>query len=128
MNAPETFEFNLAGGTSTIGSTPVDFLASDTHEDIAAKVAAAFAAKFPGLTLVRKYDNGIVHIGGQVGDQLDLTNSLLQLRGRPGVLGKLNISFNGGGSTINDAQTFSIDTQAGRTTFEFTKDANVGPR
>jgi len=124
-NAPVTFEFNIAGNAFTSGNREIAFIATDTFEDIAAKVTTSLTGVVVGATPVRNVGNGVVHLGGQIGDTLNVSLSSLKLLGTPGVSGSLKLRVPGSGMTFSDGQTFSIQSTSGTTTFEFTKDATV---
>jgi VCBS repeat-containing protein len=122
-NPEVTFEFNLTGTAFTLGNREIAILGTDTNEDIAAKIAAELQNVVVGPTPVQNIGRGLIHVGGEIVDTLDVAASLLQLIGTPGVAGKLQLTVPGGGSSFTDGQTFSIQTATTSVTFEFTTDA-----
>ena len=126
-NAEVVFEFNSNGLPVAAGNREILFTRRDTFDDLASKVAQALSTVVTGPTPVRNVARGIVHVGGQLGDNLDLSLSALRLLGSPGVSGKLQLQVPAGGASFIDGQTFSIQTASGTTTFEFTKDLIVTP-
>lgn len=81
-----TFEFNLAGNTQTTFATKViTYLASDTPDQLAAKIAAVVnpLIRQNGWP-VQAIPGGRVVVGGNVGDALNVASSSLVLSGRPG--------------------------------------------
>ncbi|MCE2810227.1 MAG: hypothetical protein LW850_07470 [Planctomycetaceae bacterium] len=91
-----TFEFNLAGNTQTTCATKaITYLASDTPDQLAAKIAAVVnpLIRQNGWP-VQAIPGGRVVVGGNVGDTLNVTNSSLVLSGRPGVTaGAIPVKF-----------------------------------
>ncbi|MFY7892781.1 MAG: hypothetical protein ACOVOJ_08825, partial [Pirellula sp.] len=82
-----TFEFNLATDTTTrFGSKVITYLASDTPDQIAAKIAAVInpLIRQNGWP-VQAIPGGRVVVGGNVGDTMNVASSSLVLSGRPGV-------------------------------------------
>ncbi|MFM8263586.1 MAG: cadherin-like domain-containing protein, partial [Pirellula sp.] len=91
-----TFEFNLAGNTQTIfASKVITFLASDTPDQLAAKIAAVVnpLIRQNGWP-VQAISGGRVVVGGNVGDTMNVSSSSLVLSGRPGVqAGAIPVKF-----------------------------------
>jgi VCBS repeat-containing protein len=91
-----TFEFNLAGNTSTtFGTKIISYLASDTPDQLAAKIAAVVnpVIRQNGWP-VQAISGGRVAVGGNVGDALDVAGSSLILSGSPGVqAGAIPVKF-----------------------------------
>ncbi|MCY3007182.1 MAG: Ig-like domain-containing protein [Planctomycetota bacterium] len=90
------FEFNLAGNTQTLFNTKViSFLASDTPDQLAAKIAAVInlLIRQNGWP-VQAIPGGRVVVGGNVGDTMNVSNSSLVLAGAPGVAaGAIPVKF-----------------------------------
>ncbi len=122
--AAEVFELVL--GSRTVGANirPIQILNSDTYLTIADKIAAALAGVVIGGTPVQHLGLGHIHVGGSVGDQLQVSNRFVVISGEPGVTDSLEISVpTVGGTGITDGQTFSIRNAAGiRVVFEFDSD------
>ncbi|MFM8574246.1 MAG: hypothetical protein ACKOAU_21815, partial [Pirellula sp.] len=81
-----TFEFNLAGNTQTTFATKVvTYLATDTPDQLAAKIAAVVnpLIRQDGWP-VQAIPGGRVVVGGNVGDTMNVSSSSLVLSGRPG--------------------------------------------
>ncbi|MFN9463714.1 MAG: hypothetical protein ACK6B2_10985, partial [Planctomycetota bacterium] len=91
-----TFEFNLAGNTqTTFGTKLITFSASDTQDQLAAKIAAVVnpLIRQNGWP-VQAIPGGRVVVGGNVGDTMNVTSSSLVLSGRPGVTaGAIPVKF-----------------------------------
>ena len=91
-----TFEFNLAGNTTTtFGTKIITYLASDTPDQLAAKIAAVVnpVIRQDGWP-VQAISGGRVVVGGNVGDILDVAGSSLILSGSPGVrAGAIPVKF-----------------------------------
>jgi VCBS repeat-containing protein len=91
-----TFEFNLSGNaTTTFGTKVVTYLASDTPDQIAAKIAAVVnpLIRQDGWP-VQAISGGRVVVGGNVGDALSVAGSSLVLSGSPGVrAGAIPVKF-----------------------------------
>lgn len=90
------FEFNLAGNTQTIfASQVITFLATDTPDQLAAKIAAVVnpLIRQNGWP-VQAIPGGRVVVGGNVGDTMNVSNSSLVLSGAPGVAaGAIPVKF-----------------------------------
>ncbi|MFZ4470258.1 MAG: hypothetical protein ACOYOZ_13440, partial [Pirellula sp.] len=90
------FEFNLAGNTQTIfASKVITFLATDTPDQLAAKIAAVVnpLIRQNGWP-VQAIPGGRVVVGGNVGDTMSVSNSSLVLAGAPGVAaGAIPVKF-----------------------------------
>ena len=90
------FEFNLAGNTQTIfASKVITFLATDTPDQLAAKIAAVVnpLIRQNGWP-VQAIPGGRVVVGGNVGDTMNVSNSSLVLSGAPGVAaGAIPVKF-----------------------------------
>jgi hypothetical protein len=90
------FEFNLAGNTQTIfASKVITFLATDTPDQLAAKIAAVVnpLIRQNGWP-VQAIPGGRVVVGGNVGDTMNVSNSSLVLAGAPGVAaGAIPVKF-----------------------------------
>ncbi|MEI6527505.1 MAG: hypothetical protein WCP62_15860, partial [Planctomycetota bacterium] len=91
-----TFEFNLAGNAQTLFNTKViSFSASDTSDQLAAKIAAVVnpLIRQNGWP-VQAIPGGRVVVGGNVGDTMNVANSSLVLSGKPGVqAGAIPVKF-----------------------------------
>ncbi len=122
------FEFNLVGDATFGSGTLIPFLRTDTHEELAAKIVSALGPVVtPVFMPVHHLGNGAVHVGGEVGDLLDVSNSNLQSVGNPGVGAAYTLTVpNSGGVGINDGQRFLIRVGTITRTFEFTKDLVFG--
>ena len=117
-----TFEFTTDQFVST-GSHPVHFTYSQTHEQIAANLAAEINGRNLGLT-TRHLGDGIVQLGGDLNHQVTNVDANVTLSGQPGAqlpFG-LRIPTRGGSfaGLITDGQTFVISREDGPSvTFEF---------
>ena len=117
-----TFEFTTDPFVST-GSHPVDFSHSQTHEQIAANLAAEINSRNLGLN-TRHLGDGVVQLGGDLNHQVTNVNARVTLSGQPGAqlpFG-LRIPTQGGSfaGLITDGQTFVISREDGPSvTFEF---------
>jgi VCBS repeat-containing protein len=128
-----TFEFNLPGSSLLNASaTPINILRTDTHLEIADKVAAALQPVVNGgFAPVRHIGGGTVHVGGAAGDVLSVgispVTTVMTLTGRPGVTDSLSLIIPAsGGSAIADGERFSITIGGSTATFEYTKDLSIG--
>ena len=91
------FEFNLAGNIETkLNTEVITFTVSDTRDTLAAKIASALApfVRQNGWP-VQAIGNGRVSVGGNVGDDFDVSGSSIAVSGNPGVsaIGRIPIRF-----------------------------------
>jgi VCBS repeat-containing protein len=118
--------FELVLGNRTVGPNirPIAILNSDTYLSIADKIASALAGVVTGGVPVQHLGLGRIHVGGFVGDQLQVSNRFVIVSGQPGVSGSLELAVpTVGGTGITDSQTFSIRNAAGNSVvFEFDSD------
>ncbi|MFN9715578.1 MAG: hypothetical protein ACK57G_17470, partial [Planctomycetota bacterium] len=85
--APITFEFNLSGNARvTFGNRVITYLATDTADQLASKIAAAVNPWVRQIGWpVQAISGGRVVVGGNAGDTLSVAGSSLTLTGNPGV-------------------------------------------
>jgi hypothetical protein len=126
-----TFEFDLDGALSVVGSTPITITSADAQEDIAAKILAALST--PSLALTpTDFGLGNLQIGGTTDHFIDASNApSLVLSGEPGVRTATRIQLPvsqaiqvpiGGGTAIPDGEKFMISNGVIDVTFEFDND------
>jgi VCBS repeat-containing protein len=124
------FEFNTVGDTNIgSGNIEIPFARTMTNSDIAAAIVTTLGAQSFDLPLLQNLGNGLVHLGGRLGQQLSTTSSVLQALGSPGVTKSLELlvpSMSGPGA-IQDGETFTITRGTQTITFEFNSNANTTP-
>ncbi|RMF39887.1 MAG: hypothetical protein D6753_12750, partial [Planctomycetota bacterium] len=90
--SPVTFEIDTNGSVLP-GNIPVQFAPGATADQIGAALVAAIDGAALGLSPV--YDgNGLVRLGGDVNTRLDLSNTVMQQTGLPGVPAAVPIVIN----------------------------------
>jgi len=118
-----TFEFNLAGDTIfNVSNTLITLAATDTFLTIASKIETALASVVTGGNYpVKDLGLGRVHVGGALGDLLQVSSAFIALTGKPGVTPSITLQTPlNGGAGIADGQLFSIKVNAGLpVVFEF---------
>ena len=132
--AAVVFEFNeTATPIGIVGATTISFLRTDTNLEIADKVVAALAGVVPAsFAPVSHLGAGLVHVGGAVGDLMNVGNptptTVMTVSGSPGVTDSFVLRMPAtGGLGITDGQLFRISVGATVVTFEFTKDLSTSP-
>ncbi len=90
--SPVTFEIDT-NGTVLPGNIPVQFAPGASADQIGAALVAAIDGAALGLSPA--YDgNGLVRLGGDINTRLDLSNTVLQQTGLPGIPAAVPIAIN----------------------------------
>ncbi|XZE56815.1 tandem-95 repeat protein [Planctomycetaceae bacterium SH139] len=123
------FEFNLDTDADTQPDTNVviPFSRSDTHLQLAEKLAAAFRDADFRLNDPRALGDGRVHLGGLVGDLLDTSMSAASQQGVPGVTDSLTLAVETDWTGFNEGDQFAISVNGATTIFELGFDRDVAP-
>ena len=134
--AEVVFEFNSVGGLSNANHAAIQYLASDSANEVAEKIRVALSVvnkPLNQLTAVEDRINQlvlnlpawgwIVFLGGAPTHHVDTSNSSLTQEGTPAVL--LQVPA-GGGSTIIDGETLVFDNGIRRITLEFNQFGSIG--
>ncbi len=127
---PVTFEFNLQGNPNIgLDNIPITFLRTDTFEEIAAKMVPVLSPYFTGgFVPVNAIPGGLVQLGGNLGDLVNVSNSQLSLSGVPGVTPSYELTVPAaGGTAVADGARFSLSVGNVSVLFEFTKDLATSP-
>ncbi|WP_164101090.1 dockerin type I domain-containing protein [Candidatus Laterigemmans baculatus] len=126
-----TFEFNLLGDLDTDDESDVliPFRRTDTHIQLAEKLATAIRNSGLDLANPQALGDGSVHLGGSVGDLLDTSNSAILPTGLPGVTDSLVLSVAATGAAgFAEGDQFAIVHNGVTTLFElgFDRDVEIG--
>ncbi|TWT73865.1 tandem-95 repeat protein [Allorhodopirellula solitaria] len=125
-----TFELDSDGSFDPADQTQtlrrVGFDRTDTPDEIASSIATALRDSNLNLSDAVAIGDGLVSVGGLVGDTVELDDSSLSLTGNPGVTGGLQITIpdTETGTSI-DGSTVTIDVAGTSETFEFTTDPQL---
>jgi hypothetical protein len=125
-----TFEFDSNDSFDPAAQTQtlrrVGFNRTDTPDQIALSIASALRGSSIDLTEAIAIGDGLISVGGQVGDVIDLGNSRLSLTGNPGVTPGLSITVPTAqtGQSI-DGTTVTISVGVSTETFLFTTDPQL---
>lgn len=125
QTGPITIQFELDSDGSVAPATTfaIPFNATDSNEDIAAKIGLVLSQSGFGLDDARDIENAGVFVGGQVGDQIDLVSAGMSQTGQPGVsAGAIAIPFVPSASYTADTmagQVIAAITDSGLTTTVF---------
>ncbi len=115
--APVVFQFT----SMPTGPQDIPFSRTDTADEIAAAIATALANQNLGLTMARAAGDGVVALGGAVGDIFDPDTSALTQLGSVGVTGSLTLEVpltTTRADLLND--TFTVTVGGTTQTFQFT--------
>ncbi len=121
-----TFEFTTSSLGPANPNTPITISRSDTAEQIAEAIGAAIAGAGLGLAGAQSIGGGRVLVGGEIGDQMDLSASSLRLQGAPGVAGSLTLTvpMAATGASLNTT-TFQVTVDGNTETFRYTTDPTL---
>lgn len=126
-----TFEFDddTPSDLTNMSNAAIPFTLSDTHNEIAERVAARIRQANVQMDGTTHLGDGLVHLGGMRGHELvTATAPVLAQRGQPDVQATTTLVLPGflkilvpdiGGAAIGDTQTFVIDDGFQTVTFEF---------
>ena len=89
-----TFEFTSDGILADMSNVPISIAATDTPDQIADQIVAAVAPENLGLIGAQSIGDGVVLLGGDPADSIDVAASALTLSGTAGVSdGAIGVSF-----------------------------------
>lgn len=126
--AEEELLFEFSDGLAPVGqdAVAIEFLRTDSPDEIAEKIAAVVSQQPLGLSGARGVGDGRVLLGGQPADDVDVEASPLEVVGRAGVTGALTLTVPAGASAADlEGRTFSVSNGDQTTGFVFTTNPSL---